>query len=234
MTTIEITPPIRKRYVLVFDVETTGLIPKQARGSMQPIPITEYPYIIQFAFVLYDMIDGRIVQLFDSYVRIPDLVQIPEKVVELTHINKLMCQIRGRPIVDCLAAFTEAYKMAECVVAHNLEFDQEMVMIELERNRYEIISRCPQIMMLFQPINEKVRNLEKYCTMKHGTNLCGIVSGGGVNGRPPRLKWPKLSELYGSLFNGEVVDGLHNAMVDVNACLRCYLKMRHNIVEKNI
>ena len=230
MTTIEITPPIRKRYVLVFDVETTGLIPKQVRGSMQPIPITEYPYIIQFAFVLYDMIDGRIVQLFDSYVRIPDLVQIPEKVVELTHINKLMCQMRGRPIVDCLAAFTEAYKVAECVVAHNLEFDQEMVMIELERNRYDIISRYPQIMILFQPINEKVRNLEKYCTMKHGTNLFGIVSGGGVNGRPPRLKWPKLSELYGSLFNGEVVDGLHNAMVDVNACLKCYLKMRHNMV----
>ena len=101
-------------------------------------------------------------------------------------------------------------------------------MIELERNRYDIISRYPQIMILFQPINEKVRNLEKYCTMKHGTNLCNIIV--ADDGRPPRKKWPKLSELYGSLFNGEVVDGLHNAMVDVNACLKCYLKMRHNMV----
>jgi DNA polymerase-3 subunit epsilon len=231
MTTISIPAPARKRYALVFDVETTGLIPKQGRGSIRSIPITEYPYIIQFAFVLYDMIDGQIVQLFDSYVRIPDLVQIPEKVTELTGIHKLTCHVRGRPIVDCLAAFTEAYKMAECVVAHNLEFDQEMVAIEIERNRAEIMVRAPHITMLFQPVNERVRNLEKYCTMKNGTSLCNIVTGGDEeSGRPPRLKWPKLGELFEFLFDGETADGLHNAIVDVKACLRCYLKMRHNIV----
>lgn len=229
MSTIVIEPPLRKRYALVFDVETTGLIPKQGRSALHPIPITEYPYIIQFAFVLYDMIDEQVVQMFDSYVKIPDLVQIPEKVVELTHINKLMCQIRGRSITDCLSAFVEAYKIADCVVAHNLEFDQEMVMIEIERNRYDIMSRCPQIMMLFQPVHEKVCNIEKYCTMKQGTNLCNIVVD-GHNGRPPRPKWPRLAELYGCLFDGEVVNGLHNAMVDVKACLKCYLKMRHNII----
>jgi len=230
MTTIVIEAPQRKRYALVFDVETTGLIPKQARGAVRPIPITEYPYIIQFAFVLYDMIDDRVVQMFDSYVRIPDLVPIPEKVTELTHINKLMCQMRGCPILVCLNAFSEAYKMADCVVAHNLEFDQEMVMIEMERNRMEILMRAPQIMTLFNPVHERVRNLERFCTMKQGTSICGLVSG-GENGRPPRLKWPKLSELYGCLFEGEVVNGLHNAIVDVKACLKCYLKMRHNIVE---
>jgi hypothetical protein len=61
MTTTVIEAPLRKRYALVFDVETTGLIPKQARGSIHPVPITEYPYIIQFAFILYDIIDHRIV-----------------------------------------------------------------------------------------------------------------------------------------------------------------------------
>jgi DNA polymerase-3 subunit epsilon len=229
MTTIVIEAPQRKRYALVFDVETTGLIPKQTRGAVTPIPITEYPYIIQFAFEVYDMIDGQTVYMFDSYVRIPDLVQIPENVVELTGIHKLMCQIRGRPIMDCLIAFSEAYKFADCVVAHNLEFDQEMVMIEMERNRMDIMMKAPQIMTLFNPIHEKVRNLERFCTMKQGTSICGIVTG-GENGRPPRLKWPKLGELYKTLFEGEVF-GLHNAMVDVKACLKCYLKMRHNIVE---
>jgi DNA polymerase-3 subunit epsilon len=225
MTTLIIDPPLRKRYALVFDVETTGLIQKQARGAVRPIPITEYPYIIQFAFVLYDMIDNHIVHMFDSFVRIPDLVPIPEKVTELTHINKLMCQHRGRPIMDCLVAFAEAYKMADCVVAHNIDFDQEMVMIEIERNRMEILLRAPQIMTLFNPVHERVRNLERFCTMKQGTGICNILVG---DGRSSRQKWPKLGELYGCLFGGETVNGLHNAMVDVKACLRCYLKMRHN------
>jgi hypothetical protein len=39
-------------------------------------------------------------------------------------------------------------------------------------------------------------------------------------------KWPKLSQLYFALF-GENPDGLHNSMMDVLVCLRCYLKMRH-------
>jgi hypothetical protein len=40
-------------------------------------------------------------------------------------------------------------------------------------------------------------------------------------------KWPKLVELYFALFD-ENPDGLHNSMMDVLVCLRCYLKMRHN------
>lgn len=227
MTTIEITPPFRKRYALVFDVETTGLIPKQHGGSIQTISITEYPYIIQFAFVLYDMIDNQVVYMFDNYVKIPELVQISDKITNLTGIYKLMCEIRGLPIIDCLIAFNQAYKVADCIVAHNLEFDQEMIMIEMERNHVDILSQAPHLMTIFQPIHEKVRNLEKYCTMKQGIKICNIITNFG-NGRPPRLKWPKLSELYEYLFEGEKVEGLHNAMVDVKVCLRCYLKMRHN------
>jgi hypothetical protein len=41
-------------------------------------------------------------------------------------------------------------------------------------------------------------------------------------------KWPKLSELYFAMFH-ENPDGLHNSMMDVLVCLRCYLKMRHRL-----
>jgi DNA polymerase-3 subunit epsilon len=225
MSTISINAPIRRRYVLVFDVETTGLIPRQVRGALSPIPITEYPYIIQFSFVLYDMIDKRLVQMYDSYIKIPELVAIPPVVTELTGIYKLMCQNSNRSIIDALTAFTEAYKICDCAVAHNLDFDQEMIMIELERNRAEITTRSPQCFTLFSPVFERFRNIEKYCTMKKGTDICNIVV--ADNGKPPRKKWPKLSELYACLFNGEKVEGLHNSIVDVKACLRCYLKMRH-------
>jgi DNA polymerase III epsilon subunit-like protein len=232
MTTISINAPVRRRFVLTFDVETTGLIPKQSRNALHPIPITEYPYIIQFSFILYDIIDKQLVQMYDSYIKIPDLVPIPEVVSELTGIYKLTCQNRGRNIIDALTAFTEAYKSCDCLVAHNMDFDQEMILIELERNRAEITSRSPHCFTLFNPVFERVRNIDKYCTMKKGTDICNIVV--SDQGKPPRKKWPKLSELYACLFNGAEVKNLHNSIVDVKACLKCYLKMRHFEDSENI
>jgi len=41
------------------------------------------------------------------------------------------------------------------------------------------------------------------------------------------FKYPKLSELHQHLFKS-IPDGLHNAMTDVLACLRCYVVMEHN------
>ena len=39
--------PKRKRTVLVFDVETTGILPKKDRLSTTPPPIEAYPHILQ-------------------------------------------------------------------------------------------------------------------------------------------------------------------------------------------
>ena len=41
-------------------------------------------------------------------------------------------------------------------------------------------------------------------------------------------KYPKLMELHQHLFD-EIPDGLHNSMVDVLACLRCYGKMKLDV-----
>ena len=60
--------------------------------------------------------------------------------------------------------------------------------------------------------------------MKSGIEICAVKKEDKVV-----KKWPRLNELHQKLFD-EVPDGLHNSMVDVNACLRCYLKMRHNIL----
>ena len=42
------------------------------------------------------------------------------------------------------------------------------------------------------------------------------------------IKYPKLMELHKHLFN-TIPDGLHNSMVDVLVCLRCYGKIKHNV-----
>jgi hypothetical protein len=115
-----------------------------------------------------------------------------------------------------------------------------MITIELQRNHSDINN--------YNKISSY--NIEHYCTMKNGIKYSNtflpvsdvsetlIIT--SFNGMHPLLrdvlnnnsekkkykKWPKLSELYYALFN-QYPDGLHNSLIDVLVCLRCYLKMRH-------
>ena len=126
------------------------------------------------------------------------------------------------------STFSQTLKVGLIEYPPHIDFDEKMVLVEIERNREQIINKAPECMTLFNKLYEQVNGLTRYCTMRKGTTLCNIMSTTSVAGRPPSLKWPKLVELYAKLFTGEIVDGMHNSMVDVLACLRCYLQMRHN------
>jgi len=228
MSSIKIYAPIRKRMILVFDVETTGLLPKKQRGMFEEPGIDSYPYIIQLSFVLYDIIEGRIVRSYNSYVKIPENIDIPEFVVNLTGITKEKCMNEGSSIINVLDEFYEAYMMCEVIVAHNIEFDEQMILIELQRNRQEFLEKAPYCMTVFNKVYEKLKGVDRFCTMKRGTDICNIMVPSKIPGNNPSKKWPRLNELHQTLF-GEVPEGMHDAFVDTSACLRCYLKMRHGI-----
>ena len=68
--------PLRKRRILVFDVETTGKLPKEKRG--QPCSISDYPHILQLSFVTYDILDHIMMSSFDSYINVAKDVEISE------------------------------------------------------------------------------------------------------------------------------------------------------------
>ena len=61
--------------------------------------------------------------------------------------------------------------------------------------------------------------------MKYGTNICNILK--TSNKGKLYKKFPTLLQLYEFLFN-ETPTQLHNSLMDVIVCLRCYLKMRYN------
>jgi DNA polymerase III epsilon subunit-like protein len=223
----QVEAPVRPRTALVFDVETTGLLPQKPRYSTAPLPITAYPHIIQLSFVLYDIIKKKSLRSYDSYVKIGEDVVIGEYVSNLTGITPEICSRKGNDIVDVLSAFNKAYAECDVLVAHNIEFDEKMIMIETERNRTRLIKTAPECLNIFNKVHEELRGIERYCTMRKGITLCNIMVESKMPGKPPTAKWPKLSELYATLFNNETVAGMHNSMVDVLACLRCYMKMRH-------
>ena len=190
--------------VLVFDVETTGLLPKDpAPGNI--------PYIIQFSFALYDMIEKRVVDTYDQYICIPSTVVLKPEITKLTGVTRDILEEKGVDIRDALEAFYEAYQKADILVAHNMEFDHTMIMMEASVHFPE----------LAKALGSEFKK-PTYCTMKQGTDICQIRR---TNSRGVYYKQPRLAELH-QFFFGTIPEGLHNSMVDVLVCLKCYMKMR--------
>lgn len=191
------------RCVLVFDTETTGLINK----SLLPLQYKDLallPYITQLSAVLYDIDNQKVKKVFNTYIKIPAHVEIPEIVQKLTGITKEKCD-GGMEIGDALGTFYKMYSKSNAIAAHNMWFDSKMIRIECMRNRF------PNLINVFF---ENVSTKPISCTMMKGMEFCGLT------------RFVKLSVLYELLFEEDANQfELHNSLVDTMVCLRCYLKI---------
>jgi DNA polymerase-3 subunit epsilon len=206
--------------ILVFDTETTGLLPKNRCA-----PLSEYPKILQLSFVLYDIEQRRVIQTYNEYIRVSDDTVIEQFITDLTGITAQICRVRGVPIENALAAFYDAYMSCDCVIAHNLTFDKKMLEIEIQRN-FDKVAHIPSMPFVFNQTFNDVHGIESVCTMNLGKDQCDLWVE-NANGR----KWkknPKLSELHQHLF-GNIPENLHDALADTVICLRCFLKMQFGI-----
>jgi len=236
--------PVHYHRVMVFDVETTGLIQKPNPANATPPRLNECPYVIQLSYAVYNLRQNRVEEVFDAYIAIPEEVPIIDRITEITGITREIIREKGQPIGPVLRRFYEAFMKCDCVVAHNLEFDRSMLEIEVARvDRAEI---AEEMLTMWTPEFMEKYNIDLYCTMRASIDLCNIMTttqprmiasvSHDENGFPvvvqkpasvPRTykKFPKLSELHQTLF-GSVPENLHNSLIDVMVCLRCFLKIR--------
>ena len=182
--------------------------------------MVQQPYITQLCFILYDTETKVIEMVFNKYIKIPQHVIIPEKVIEITGITKELCDTQGINIVDALGTFIKACSQANILVAHNMQFDKKMIEIELIRNN---------LFGVDEPNYFKI--IKKECTMAIGKPICNIT----IPSKYGKLflKNPKLKELHEKLF-GSIPENLHDAEVDTIACLRCYIQMIYGYDMNNV
>lgn len=210
------------RNVLVFDVETTGLIPKRDPITKMYCPIEEMPHIIQLSFLIYNTVEHRVIKYYNAYIRIENPELITEEISQLTGISRSTCVERGIDIKDALFELWKAYKtQANVMVSHNMHFDKTMIRTEIKRHLSELEPYAPSIKTMFYEEDGPAL----FCTMMNSIVLCDIwrETPNGVLVR----KLPKLAELYNTLFH-ETPENLHNSLVDSTATLRCFLKLNMN------
>tara|TARA_Y100000741_G_scaffold363849_1_gene353095 strand:- start:725 stop:1375 length:651 start_codon:yes stop_codon:yes gene_type:complete len=194
--------------VLIFDVETTGL-PERGASLMN---LEKYPYIVQFSWMIYDASQNRIDNVNDHIVKIPEHITIPIEASNVHGITNDKMRTEGRDINLILDIFTKDMLDSQVIVAHNLSFDKTIVQAEYLRNKR---------------INWLGRHRKmEYCTMKRSLNICNIYKKNIYTGEKTK-KYPKLMELHHYWFK-TVPNNLHNSLIDIFVCFRCYHQMEYN------
>ena len=194
--------------ILVFDTETTGL---PSSWSASVLSTNKWPYIVQLSYILYDTDSNIVLNYSDQIIKLPDNIIISKESENIHKISNEISKTKGVDIKRELVEFNMIILEADVIVAHNISFDKNMIMVEFVRNK------------LRQNFTRNNVKSTEYCTMKNSVDICKIevASRNGTT----YYKYPKLMELYKFYFNS-IPNNLHNSMVDVLACLRCYGKMK--------
>ena len=200
--------------VLVFDTETTGLPQKTEEGYSPSIYKTNlWPHIIQLSYILYDTEKHTILVNHDHIIALSPMVDISEKSVEIHGITREMSERDGIHIKEALELFNICMIQSDMVIAHNISFDKQVIIVECIRNRIQGQFKVKEPSQF-------------YCTMKNSVELCKIVAISKKNNEE-YFKYPTLTELHYHLF-GTHANNTHDALVDIMICLRCFLKIYQN------
>lgn len=178
---------------LFFDTETTGL-PKNWKA-----PITDlenWPRLVQLAWLVYDNIGNKIST--KNFIVKPSGFIISEESTKIHGITHELALKSGFEITEVLNEFIQDVNVANCLVAHNMSFDEKIIGAEFLRFK----------------MDNNIASKKKLCTMMNSTNFCKISG-------PYGNKWPKLSELHFKLFKTDFSEA-HNALVDIEITAKCF------------
>ena len=188
--------------ILVFDTETTWFINKKNPD------LNVQPYIVQFAWIYWELKNGNFIETGRINQFIKPKIAIPYDASQVHHIYDI--DVKNAPsIEEKIQEFIDLINSCDAIIGHNIEYDEDMIKLELRRLQKEYLYQPKQVV----------------CTMKTTVDFCAIKGNG------ERFKYPKLWELYKKLF-WEYFIGAHDAMVDVEATLKAFLELEKQNVLK--
>lgn len=190
-----------KRY-LFFDTETTGL---PLDFNVSPYDFEKWPRLIQLCWVITDE-NGVILKKSNRIIR-PDNFKIPDEISKMTGITQEYATLNGNSIISTLFDFLNSLASVDMIIGHNLNYDKKIIRAEGCR------------IFKSRIVDSYFNRKKEFCTMMNTVNICKIVSDNG------QFKYPKLQELYYSLFHYNFL-GEHNALNDTLATVKCFFELQ--------
>ena len=192
--------------IFVFDTETTGFINKKDPN------LDNQPQIIQFAGILWDIKENENWEYIFTEEKRVDILINPEKPIpfassQVHHLYDI--DMKGKPnFMSVYPEIVELINSPDIIIGHNIEYDENMVKLELRRLEKEYEYKPKQVV----------------CTMNESIYFCKLPK------RDEKADWvkrPKLWELHKKLFD-EYFSWAHDAMVDVEATLKSFVALVNN------
>jgi len=185
--------------IFVFDTETTWFIDKKESD------LDKQPYVIQFAWILWDINKKW---EFSEEKRVNILIKPPKSIPYgsswVHHIYDIDVKDK-KNMEENVEEILYYINDPDLIIWHNIEYDESMIKLELKRlNRLH-----------------DYRPKQSFCTMNETMNYCKLAK---RDENSPGYKRPKLWELHKKVFD-EYFIWAHDAMVDVEATLKCFVEL---------
>jgi DNA polymerase III epsilon subunit-like protein len=179
-----------------------------------------WPYIVQLSYIFFNMENNETI-VKDIYINLPEKFTTPEYLAQAHPITRAAIEaglqnIDARLNIDsALNEFIDYFNNSDVVTGHNVAFDMNMLLAESARTEQKEI---------FDTI---ISSRDKfYCTACKATNSVKICYTWNCSKNPPIYKMPKLNQAYFRMFGyAPKEEALHNALIDVVACLRVFYRL---------
>lgn len=205
--------PTDAEFLVFYDSETTGLPDFKA-----PSDAPQQPHLVQLAAQLIHVPTRQIVDYFDVIVRPDGTPEAPAwvsdpKAIEAHGITTERAFAEGIAEAAAVDMLLALWNRAQGRVGHNEAFDRRILRIAVMR----YLGRVEADRWYHAPFN-CTQFLASEIMQMPGTEK--MKAAGFKKPKPP-----KLSEAY-EFFTGRKLEGAHNAMNDVNACVAVYFAIQ--------
>jgi DNA polymerase III epsilon subunit-like protein len=189
---------------IIFDTETTGLIPKDSSNNYYHYTNTSKYNNARMIQISYEILDHtlNVIATRSFYINEIDTVSNSQ----FHNITKELLEKEGINMTQFCDIFTEDLNICSRIIAHNLQFDYFILMSELYR-------------FGFTDIINKINLMKLICSMKKTRHfVC------------PNKKYPKLLELYNYANNSNLKElpNAHNSKFDVMYLRIALVKLKNN------
>ena len=165
------------------------------------------PRLVELAWIITDR-NGNVLSGSNRLIK-PKGFIIEDGAIKVHGISDKIAQKYGSYLIDVLEDFLANLKHIVFIVGHNIEFDSSVLLGEMSRSGIQnMISKIPT-----------------FDTMKMGISYAGGYDQYG------RKQYPKLTDLYQSLFNTRF-ESAHMAICDCYATKYCFFKMKQMEADK--
>ena len=193
-------------FVIVLDTETTGL-PEQSKNFAFFPPSNYSKYnssrLIELGYYIYNK-KGAIITTRNMLIFSKTFTITNSKIHGITQEH---CIENGIPLDIALEQLLNDIRHCDTIVAHNLEFDFNIILAECYRSLAFGKNETAEHIIC------QMNNMHQICTMKLGME------------KLKKTRRIKLVQLYEELTGGQKWDQQHRAEDDARVCGECYWLM---------